>query len=152
MTSNSLSTNASKNVSLLVSLVEVDRECYDAFNYGSLEEALRLLKQIKNPRTVKNKNNFTLLHCAAYHGWLDVVKQLISEHQFDPDCADDDGNTPLSKARSNGKQSVVDYLETVIGIFVVYFSLCTFYNLFIIVLVYNIVGRLDDKFLISRLP
>ena len=149
MTSNSLSTNASKNVSLLVSLVEVDRECYDAFNYGSLEEALRLLKQVKNPRTVKNTNNFTILHCAAYHGWPDVVKQLINEHQFDPDCADDDGNTPLSKARSNGKQSVVDYLETVIGIFVVY---VLFYNLFIIVLVYNIVSRLDDKFLISRLP
>ena len=121
MTSNSLSINANKNVSLLVSLVEVDRECYDAFNYGRKEEALRLLKQVKTPRTV-NKNNFTLLHCAAYHGWLDVVKQLINEHQFDPDCADDDGNTPLSKARSNGKQHVVDYLETVIGIFVVYFS------------------------------
>ena len=121
MTSHSLSINANKNVSLLVSLVEVDRECYDAFNYGRKEEALRLLKQVKTPRTV-NKNNFTLLHCAAYHGWLDVVKQLINEHQFDPDCADDDGNTPLSKARSNGKQPVVDYLETVIGIFVVYFS------------------------------
>ena len=63
-----------------------------------------------------SNNNFTLLHCAAYHGWLDVVKQLIIEHQFDPDCKDNDGNTPLSKARSNGKQPVVDYLERVIGL------------------------------------
>ena len=71
-----------------------------------------------------SNNNFTLLHCAAYHGWLSVVKELIIEHQFDPDCKDNDGNTPLSKARSNGKQPVVDYLERVIGLgtFVVYFS------------------------------
>ena len=44
------------------------------------EEALRLLKQVKDPRTVKSKKNFTLLHCAPYHGWLDVVKQLINDH------------------------------------------------------------------------
>ena len=102
----------------LVSL-EVDTKCYDAFNYGRREEALRLLKHVKDPLTVKSKTNFTLLHCAAYHGWLDITKELINDHQFDPDCKDDDGNTPLSKARSNGKQSVVDYLETVIGTFVV---------------------------------
>ena len=118
-----LSTNARKNVSLLVSL---EAKIYDAFNFDRREEALRLLKQVKDPHTVMSNNNLTLLHCAAYYGWLDVVKQLINEHQFDPDCADDDGNTPLSKARSNGKQSVVDYLETLIGIFVVFFSLCTF--------------------------
>ena len=117
-----LSTNTSKNVSLLVSL-EVDTKCYDAFNYGRREEALRLLKQVKDPHTVKSENNFTILHCAAYHGWLDVVKELINDHQFVPDCEDDDGNTPLSKARSNGKQSVVEYLETVRGTF--YFCLCT---------------------------
>ena len=90
----------------------INTKCYEAFNYGRREEALRLLKQVKDARTVKSKNNFTILHCAAYHGWLDVVKQLINEHQFDPDCKDNDGNTPLSKARGNGKQSVVDYLET----------------------------------------
>ena len=95
---------------------KVRDQCYEAFNYGRREEALRLLKKVKNPRTVKDSNNFTLLHCAAYHGWLDVVKDLINDHDFDPDCEDDSGNTPLSKAKSNGKQSVVDYLEA-IGIF-----------------------------------
>ena len=67
-----------------------------------------------------SNNNFTLLHCAAYHGWLNVVKQLIIDHDFDPDCKDNDDNTPLSKARGNGKQSVVDYLEMVIGTLVCY--------------------------------
>ena len=119
-----LSVNASKNVPLFVCLGEVAK-CYDAFNYGRQEEAVRLLKNFKNPHIVKSKNNFTILHCAAYHGWLDVVKELIIEHQFDPDCKDNDGNTPLSKARGSGKQSVVDYLETVIGTFVVYYCLCT---------------------------
>ena len=97
-------------------------KCYDAFNYGRQEEALRLLKKVKNPHVVKSSNNFTILHCAAYHGWMDVVKQLINEHQFDPHCKDNEGNTPLSKARSNGKQRVVDYLETAIGMF--YFCYC----------------------------
>ena len=105
---------------LLVSLGVVEKKCYDAFNYGRKQEALRLLKQVNDPRTVKSKNNFTLLHCAAYHGWLDVVKEMITEIRFNPDCEDKDGNTPLSKARSNGKLMVVDYLETFIGEFVVY--------------------------------
>ena len=117
------SINCKQNVSLLVSLAEVDTKCYDAFIDGRQEEALRLLKQVKDPCTVKSKNNFTLLHCAAYHGWLDVVKELINEHQFNPNCIDDDGNTPLMEAKSNGKQPVVDYLETAIGTFVVYFCL-----------------------------
>ena len=112
-----------QNVSLLVSLGVVEKKCYDAFNYGRKQEALRLVKQVKDPRTVKSKNNFTLLHCAAYHGWLDVVKEMITENRFNPDCEDKDGNTPLSKARSNGKLTVVDYLETFIGTFVVYFCL-----------------------------
>ena len=85
--------NASKNVSLLVSL---ETKCYDAFNYGRREEALRLLKEVKDPHIVKSKSNFTILHCAAHHGWLDVVKELIIEHQFHPGCKDDDGNTSLA--------------------------------------------------------
>ena len=100
-------------------------QCFEAFNYGRREEALKTMKKIKDPRTVKDSNNFTILHCAAYHGWLDVVEELITEHQFIPDCEDKDGNTPLSKARSRGKQSVVDYLETYIGTLVVYLCLFT---------------------------
>ena len=111
---------------MLLSLAEVETKCYDAFDNGRREEAVRLLKQVKDPRTVKSKNNFTILHCAAYHGWLDVVKELIIEHQLNTFCVDNDGNTPLCKARNNGKQDVVDYLETVIGIFAVYFCLCTY--------------------------
>ena len=114
-----------KMFQFLFYVAEVETQCYDAFSYGREEEALRLLKQVKDPRTVKSKRNFTLLHCAAYHGWLDVVKELITEHQFDADCVDDVGNTPLSKARNNGKQHVVDYLETLIGTIVVYFCLCS---------------------------
>ena len=68
---------------------------------------------------MKSKNNFTILHCAAYHGWLDVVKELINDHQFNPECKDKGGKTPLSVARGNGKHTVVDYLGTVIGTFVV---------------------------------
>ena len=110
-----------QNISLLVFLSNIETRCYDAFNYGRREEALRLLKHVEDPRTVKSRNNFTILHCAAYHGWLDVVKELIVEKDFNPECEDDNGNTPLSRARDNKKQSVVDYMETVIGTFVVCF-------------------------------
>ena len=113
-----------------VSLAEVDDKCYDAFNCGRQKDAIRLLKQVRDPHTVKSNKNVTLLHCAAYHGWLDVVKELINDHQFDPDCKDNDGNTPLSKARSNGKQPVVDYLEKALGTFIVFFMY----------LVYNCIG------------
>ena len=100
---------------------EVDAKCYDAFNCGRQKDALRLLKQVKDPHTVKSNKNITLLHYAALYGWLNVVKELINEHQFNPYCKDDDGNTPLNTARSNGKQPVVDYLETFIGTCFVYF-------------------------------
>ena len=116
--------NASKNVSFIC-LAELEKQCFDAFNHGRKEEALRLLKQVKDPCTVKSKNNFTLLHCAAYHGWLDVVKQLINDHQFNPNCKDNNGNTPLSKARANRKQPVMDYLEKRLGTFIDYFCTCT---------------------------
>ena len=69
---------------LETAIAEVETQCYDAFNHGRRGEALRLLKQVKDPRTVMSNNKFTLLHCAAYHGWLDVVKQLVNEHQPDP--------------------------------------------------------------------
>ena len=81
---------------------------------------------------MKSNNNFTILHCAAYHGWLDVVKELIEEHQFNPDCKDNDDNTPLSKARSNGKQDVVEYLETAIGSFVVYIIMYSIYKCLVV--------------------
>ena len=115
--------NASENVSFIY-LAELEEQCYDAFNKGRQEEALRLLKQVKDPHIVKSKSNFTILHFAAYHGWLDLVIQLINDHQFNPNCEDDDGNTPLSEARSNGKQSVVNYLETVIGM-LLFIIICT---------------------------
>ena len=98
----------------------LEKKCYDAFEKGRREEASRLLKQVEDPSTVMSNHNFTLLHCAASHGWLAVVKELINVHKCDPDCKDDDGTTPLSNARSNGKQSVVDYLEKHLGTFVAY--------------------------------
>ena len=132
------------NVSLLVSLAstEVDAKCYDAFNYGRQKDAIRLLKQVRDPHTVKSESNFTILHCAAYHGWLDVVKELMIEYQFDPDCKDNDGYTPFRTASNSEKQDVVEYLETVIGAFVVHLLFISIY-LFIIVLVYSVVCRLD---------
>ena len=120
-----LSTNESKNVSLLVSL---EAKCYDAFKSGRREEALKLLKEIDDPHAVRSNENITILHCAAYNGWLSVVRELINDHKFDPDCMDDDGNTPLMTAKSNSKQHVVDYLETVISTFVVYMYFCLYIN------------------------
>ena len=129
-----LSKNATEIFQFLLLVAETETKCYDAFHEGRHEEAVTLIKQIKDLHTVKSKSNLTVLHYAAYHGWLDIVKELITEHHFNPDCEDDDGNTPLNKARSSGKRSVVDYLEEAIGTFSVCLHLCTNCVLYIIIL------------------
>ena len=100
-----------QNISLLVTLSDVETQCSDAFYCGRHGEALRLLKKIEDPRIMKCNNNVTVLHYAAYHGWLDVVKELINDYEFNPDCKDEKGITPLRKAKANGKDNVVQYLK-----------------------------------------
>ena len=129
-----------------VSIME-DR-CYDAFSYNNKEEALRLLKLLKDPREVKGSDGGTLLHWAAAYGWTDIVELLITEYKCDVNCGtvnnnhtpvyvasergrldvikclynngkcdlfikNDYGDTPLDRARRNGRHEIVKFLTNV---------------------------------------
>ena len=54
----------------------------------------------------------TSLHVVAYHGHLDVVRYL-ARHGADIVHLDNDGKSPLDKARANGHTSIVSLLEAV---------------------------------------
>ena len=91
-------------------MTEIEDRCYSAFNHDRQEEGLTLLKQVKQPHTVKGEYSFTLLHCAAHWGWLDTVKLLITEYNCDPNQVDSRGLTPLHVASSSGHLDVLQYL------------------------------------------
>jgi len=55
------------------------------------------------------RNGYTPLHDAVWSNNLPALKLLV-EHGGDLSIKGLDGNTPLSKARAEGKQEIVDYL------------------------------------------
>ena len=52
----------------------------------------------------------TLLHLAAYHGWLDIIRTVGFTTTYN--CKDNNGRTPLVYAAAGGNISVIDYLIT----------------------------------------
>ena len=59
---------------------------------------------------VKTTENVTHLHYAAIGGNLVVVKFLIENMNYNPNCRDDFGKAPLHYASMNGHLNVVQYL------------------------------------------
>ena len=59
-----------------------------AFVNGRKDEAVRLLKDVKDPREVKGSGRWTLLHSAVAQGWnrTVVVELLVSKYKFDVNC------------------------------------------------------------------
>ena len=88
----------------------MEGRCLDAFSAGDKEESLRLLKVIKDPRQVKNKDGFTLLHLAAQNGWTDVVELLVTKYNYDVNSGDYYNRTPVSLASSLGHLDIVKCL------------------------------------------
>ena len=100
------------------------QRCVAAFKQGDYEEAKRLLPEIQQPRNVATKftlignrggesKNVTLIHLAAYHGWLDIIKTM--KKYFKRNCIDSAGSTPLHYAAAGGSLAVIDYLITELG-------------------------------------
>ena len=67
-----------------VHIDSTDGACVRAFTEGNKEEAKRLLKQVKQPKLLKDEDGAGLVHWAAKRGWLDIVKILIEECKCDP--------------------------------------------------------------------
>ena len=91
--------------------------CIEGFKKGNKEQARDHLKNIQRPSSIKLDGvNFTfgskvtLLHCAAYHGWEDLTKELIAKHKLSPSSTDSEGRNALHYASSGGVLEVVVYL------------------------------------------
>ena len=77
---------------------EIDKEIARAFKNGDYKRASELLKKVRDsenigllwfyPENHKHMNcnmyKVTLLHLAAYHGWLDICHQLVTEYKYNP--------------------------------------------------------------------
>ena len=91
-----------------------------AFKNGNKLMAEQLLPSIPQPATItttfecrmfysKLISLVSLLHLAAYWGWMDVVIALISVYNCAPNCKDEEGHIPLHYAARNGHLEVVKY-------------------------------------------
>ena len=87
----------------------MENKCYDAFNRGDEEKALRLLKVVKDPREVKGYGGSTLLHHAAVQGWTDIVELLIMKYNCDVNSVNVYNYTPVHYASIRGHLNVIKY-------------------------------------------
>ena len=78
------------------------------------DEAERLLDRLQ-PGDITTQfgiqlTKVSLLHIAAYHGWLDTIK--IMKDFFNCNCTDSTGSTPLHYAAVSGSLAVIAYLTS----------------------------------------
>ena len=88
----------------------MEKSCLDAFHNNNKEEAVSLLKEVKDPRKVKNRLGLTLLHCAAAHDWTDIVELLITIYKCDVNCRTVNNWTPVHEASLRRHLDVVKCL------------------------------------------
>ena len=107
----------------IMSQVQLESECLEAFKQGNKRDAERLLPQIQQPATVRtgfcavivNGINIyiasmsSLLHLAAVQGWMDVVIDLITKYKCDANCKSNLELTPLHYASEACHLEVVRY-------------------------------------------
>ena len=97
-------------------------DCILAFSWGRKKDAERLLPQIEQPADIRKTEMskpysgvwpfpdlVSLLHLAAYHGWVDVAIDLITKYKCETNCKDSYGHTPLHYAAYNNCLEVVRY-------------------------------------------
>ena len=94
-------------------------QCIEAFKRGKKEVAKDLLASAADWRLAAVKiddvnftfgSKFNLLHCAAYHGWDDLSRDLIKDHGLSPFACDSEGRDALHFACSGGSLELVKHL------------------------------------------
>jgi len=76
--------------------------------------AIRTLKEMGADLGITDKEGWTALHWAAFHGSLTAAMELRSETKLLA-VKDKDGNTPIDTARKEGNNNVADAYEEVLG-------------------------------------
>ena len=119
--------------------------CVKAFKEGNRLVARQILSRISQPATVtttfpklgvighraevsllptipasildgiRRSTEVSLLHLAAYWGWIDVVTELVSVHGCSIVCKDDCQHFPLHYAAFNGHLEVIKYFFGLMG-------------------------------------
>ena len=116
-----------ESTTAMMSQEQLERECVWAFKRQNKQDAERLLPQIGQPASIRTTTNHvpsvwyqvctkymyagrvSLLHLAAYHGWMDIIIDLITKYKCDTNCKDSHGCTPLHYAAINNHLDVVRY-------------------------------------------
>lgn len=106
-----------------------ENDCVIEFKQGNKETAMQLLEQMPQSQptaAVLTKfdsydcqyllpaTRVSLVHLAAYRGWMDTVEVLIATHNCDPHCKDSLGRTPLFYAVCKGHLRVTWYFFSVL--------------------------------------
>ena len=79
-------------------------QCNQDRNIG----AFQLLFDFEASAESKNDNDHTTLHVAAFHGHNNVITELLEQDKSIINNQDEDGNTALHLASSQGKIKCVD--------------------------------------------
>uniref|UniRef100_A0A1X7TWV2 Uncharacterized protein n=2 Tax=Amphimedon queenslandica TaxID=400682 RepID=A0A1X7TWV2_AMPQE len=94
--------------------MSLEDKCWTAFKKRDPEEAVRLLPLVEEPNKIKRvyiQGNTSLLHLSSRHGWLDVIKDLITKYHCDPHERDGMSRTCLHYAAGYGHHvDVIRYL------------------------------------------
>ena len=77
---------------------------------GDFEKVFELIKDGQDPRHGMSWMELKPLHCAAFHGNLEVVRTLVEKYGCNPRSAGNNKCTPLHYACCGGHQDVVKYL------------------------------------------
>ena len=110
------------------SQLDLEQQCVTAFKQGNHDQAVQLLPQLQQPSYVTTEFEFdgkilppkkgvTLLHLAACHGWLDIIK-TIQQHISMYDVRDSAGLTPLHYAAAASSENcleMINYLINTLG-------------------------------------
>ena len=88
---------------------QIDK-CIVAFKDGDYNLAVQMIAEVQHLEAIttdfQQSRDVTLLHLAAYHGWLDIVMRLHIKA-----CIKDNlGRTPLHYAAQGGHLNVVTYV------------------------------------------
>lgn len=76
--------------------------------------AIRVVKELGANPAITDKEGWTALHWAAFHGSVAAARELASETKLLA-VKDKDGNTPLETARKENNTAVADVFEAALG-------------------------------------
>ena len=115
-----------KQVDLHEDLHSLESKLLNAFKRGTKQNAVRLLPQVSQLADIRITTDYkvvvndtwkivvasgsSLVHLAAIHGWIDVVKDLTIRYKCHANCKNSRERTPLYSASATGQLEMVKYL------------------------------------------